>query len=181
MLLLLQDLPPVPEQSTTRGRITIYCIAESLNRAGLEKRLKDQGPKCLVQAYPDVSPLAHQCLPLCLIQSQLSCGISIRQAARRYSMGNSSSQAQKPRATSFTLTMAVSYSGAWIRNRYASHLLLRSWIANLRKPHWTCRQHEFSALMHYRRSVPALQKEGWWASCTASACSRPGSRIKFSC
>ena len=50
----LQDLPPVPEQSTTRGRITIYCIAESLNRKELEKRLRDSGSKCLVQAYPDV-------------------------------------------------------------------------------------------------------------------------------
>ncbi|KAK9839104.1 hypothetical protein WJX74_009646 [Apatococcus lobatus] len=51
---VFEDLPPVPEQSTTRGRITIYCIAESLNRTALEKRLRDQGPKCLVQAYPDV-------------------------------------------------------------------------------------------------------------------------------
>ena len=109
LVMMSQDLPSVPEQSTTRGRITIYCIAESLNRVALEKRLRDQGPKCLVQAYPDVSSLADGMHPLHYLHGA-PCHLKPTGGhvpACRCCMDNSSSQDQKLWAISFTLTMAA--------------------------------------------------------------------------
>ena len=37
-----------------KQRISIYCIAESLDRKLLEKRLQARGPSWLVSKYPDV-------------------------------------------------------------------------------------------------------------------------------
>ena len=37
-----------------RGRIAIYCIAESLDRKQLEKKLGERGSKFLTHKYPDV-------------------------------------------------------------------------------------------------------------------------------
>ncbi len=37
-----------------RGRITIYCIAESLDRKSLELRLRERGGVALLHTFPDV-------------------------------------------------------------------------------------------------------------------------------
>ena len=37
-----------------KQRISIYCIAESLDRKLLEKRLEARGPSWLISKYPDV-------------------------------------------------------------------------------------------------------------------------------
>lgn len=37
-----------------RGRITLYCIAESINRKRLEAMLRERGGRFLVQPYPEV-------------------------------------------------------------------------------------------------------------------------------
>jgi hypothetical protein len=46
-----QDLPDI---SGSRGRITIYCVAETLNRDLLTKKLRERGPQFLLHSYPDV-------------------------------------------------------------------------------------------------------------------------------
>lgn len=43
-----------PEVPSTRGRITIYCIADSLDRKQLETKLLERGPRFLLHKYPDV-------------------------------------------------------------------------------------------------------------------------------
>ena len=50
---ILQELP-AEEASGTRGRITIYCVAETLNRDLLTKKLRERGPQFLLHSYPDV-------------------------------------------------------------------------------------------------------------------------------
>lgn len=37
-----------------RGRITVYCVAESLDRKALELRLRERGGTALLHQYPDV-------------------------------------------------------------------------------------------------------------------------------
>lgn len=49
----MQDLPAA-SSSGSRGRITIYCVAETLNRDLLSKKLRERGPQFLLQSYPDV-------------------------------------------------------------------------------------------------------------------------------
>ena len=49
---LAQDLPATVNGS--RGRITIYCVAETLNRDLLTKKLRERGPQFLLHSYPDV-------------------------------------------------------------------------------------------------------------------------------
>ena len=49
----MQDLPEL-EGSALRGRITIYCVAETLNRDLLSKKLRERGPQFLLHSYPDV-------------------------------------------------------------------------------------------------------------------------------
>lgn len=46
----------MPEGSAAgqRGRITIYCVAENLDRKALELRLRERGGNYLIQQYPDV-------------------------------------------------------------------------------------------------------------------------------
>jgi hypothetical protein len=40
--------------SSMRGRITVYCVAESVDRKALELRLKEIGGAALLHQYPDV-------------------------------------------------------------------------------------------------------------------------------
>ena len=52
---LLQDIDISERISQApKQRISIYCIAESLDRKLLEKRLEARGPSWLVSKYPDV-------------------------------------------------------------------------------------------------------------------------------
>lgn len=37
-----------------RGRITVYCVAESIDRKALELRLRERGGPALLHQYPDV-------------------------------------------------------------------------------------------------------------------------------
>jgi hypothetical protein len=37
-----------------RGRITVYCVAESVDRKALELRLRARGASALLHQYPDV-------------------------------------------------------------------------------------------------------------------------------
>ena len=37
-----------------RGRITVYCVAESIDRKALELRLRERGGSFLLHQYPDV-------------------------------------------------------------------------------------------------------------------------------
>lgn len=37
----------------TRGRITVYCVSDSLDREMLDKRLQQRGPQFLLHSYPD--------------------------------------------------------------------------------------------------------------------------------
>ena len=54
-MLLLQDIDISERISQApKQRISIYCIAESLDRKLLEKRLEARGPSWLVSKYPDV-------------------------------------------------------------------------------------------------------------------------------
>lgn len=48
-----QELPGA-EASGSRGRITIYCVAETLNRDLLTKKLRERGPQFLLHSYTDV-------------------------------------------------------------------------------------------------------------------------------
>ncbi len=48
---LAQDIPAL---NGSRGRITIYCVAETLNRDLLTKKLRERGPQFLLHSYPDV-------------------------------------------------------------------------------------------------------------------------------
>lgn len=50
---IFEDLPAA-SSSGSRGRITIYCVAETLNRDLLSKKLRERGPQFLLQSYPDV-------------------------------------------------------------------------------------------------------------------------------
>ena len=64
---LAQDIPAV---NGSRGRITIYCVAETLNRDLLTKKLRERGPQFLLHSYPDVlygryhKCAAHRAAPL---------------------------------------------------------------------------------------------------------------------
>ncbi len=50
-----QDLNINDRISTApKQRISVYCIAESLDRKMLEKKLEARGPRWLVSRYPDV-------------------------------------------------------------------------------------------------------------------------------
>ena len=42
------------DPSGSRGRITIYCVAETLNRDLLSRKLRERGPQFLLHSYPDV-------------------------------------------------------------------------------------------------------------------------------
>ena len=54
-MLLLQDLySDHPVDPGTRGRITVYCVAESLDRKMLDKKLKERGPRFLLHSYAEV-------------------------------------------------------------------------------------------------------------------------------
>jgi uncharacterized Rmd1/YagE family protein len=48
---IFEDLP---EEAGTRGRITVYCVAESIDRKELELRLRERGGAALLHQYPDV-------------------------------------------------------------------------------------------------------------------------------
>lgn len=48
-----QDLLP-EDGAARRGRITIYCVAENIDRKALELRLRERGGNYLLQQYPDV-------------------------------------------------------------------------------------------------------------------------------
>ena len=48
---MAQDIPAI---NGSRGRITIYCVAETLNRDLLTKKLRERGPQFLLHSYPDV-------------------------------------------------------------------------------------------------------------------------------
>ena len=51
----MQDLNINDRISTApKQRISVYCIAESLDRKMLEKKLEARGPRWLVSKYPDV-------------------------------------------------------------------------------------------------------------------------------
>ena len=53
--LILQDVDIKERVSQApKQRISIYCIAESLDRKLLEKRLEARGPSWLISKYPDV-------------------------------------------------------------------------------------------------------------------------------
>ena len=41
-------------EAAPKQRISIYCIAESLDRKLLQKKLEARGPRFLVKQYPDV-------------------------------------------------------------------------------------------------------------------------------
>lgn len=48
-MLQLQPGQELFPEGQTRGRITIYCIAETLNRDLLSKKLRDRGPNFQLQ------------------------------------------------------------------------------------------------------------------------------------
>lgn len=54
----LQDLHPsqagVPSAQGVKGRITIVCIADSLDREKLAGKLRDRGQRFLIQSHADV-------------------------------------------------------------------------------------------------------------------------------
>ena len=53
--LVAQDLDsPLPGVQPSRGRIAIYCIAESIDREGLINTLQKRGSRFLLHRYPDV-------------------------------------------------------------------------------------------------------------------------------
>ena len=55
MVSALQDLyTDHPVDPGTRGRITVYCVAESLDRKMLDKKLKERGPRFLLHSYAEV-------------------------------------------------------------------------------------------------------------------------------
>ena len=52
---VLQDIhTDQPVDPGTRGRITVYCVAESLDRKMLDKKLKERGPRFLLHSYAEV-------------------------------------------------------------------------------------------------------------------------------
>ncbi|PSC74837.1 Sporulation RMD1 [Micractinium conductrix] len=57
---LLPDVTPtifedlLEDGAGMRGRITVYCVAESLDRKALELRLRERGGAALLHQYPDV-------------------------------------------------------------------------------------------------------------------------------
>jgi hypothetical protein len=51
---IFEDLPGLDVEAGTRGRITVYCVAESLDRKALELRLRERGGAALLHQYPDV-------------------------------------------------------------------------------------------------------------------------------
>ena len=56
--LCLQDLHPsqaqAPSAQGVKGRITIVCIADSLDREKLAGKLRDRGQRFLIQSHADV-------------------------------------------------------------------------------------------------------------------------------
>lgn len=48
----LQDAQPEVGPGT-RGRITVYCVSDSLDRETLDRRLQQRGPQFLLHSYPD--------------------------------------------------------------------------------------------------------------------------------
>ena len=44
----------MPNAPGVRGRITIVCIADSLDRTQLQAKLRERGPKFLQHSHPDV-------------------------------------------------------------------------------------------------------------------------------
>jgi hypothetical protein len=69
-------------EAAPKQRISIYCIAESLDRKLLQKKLEARGPRFLVKQYPDVlygqyislesgAPLGDMCARMAL--SPASC------------------------------------------------------------------------------------------------------------
>ena len=49
---IFEDL--IEEGAGMRGRITVYCVAESIDRKALELRLRERGGSFLLHQYPDV-------------------------------------------------------------------------------------------------------------------------------
>jgi hypothetical protein len=49
---IFEDL--IDEGAGMRGRITVYCVAEALDRKALELRLRERGGAALLHQYPDV-------------------------------------------------------------------------------------------------------------------------------
>ncbi|EFN59105.1 hypothetical protein CHLNCDRAFT_137893 [Chlorella variabilis] len=49
---IFEDL--LEEGTGMRGRITVYCVAESIDRKALELRLRERGGAALLHQYPDV-------------------------------------------------------------------------------------------------------------------------------
>lgn len=49
---IFEDL--IEEGAGMRGRITVYCVAESIDRKALELRLRERGGSALLHQYPDV-------------------------------------------------------------------------------------------------------------------------------
>ena len=45
---------PADGAAGRRGRITLYCVGESIDRKALELRLRERGGSYLLQQYPDV-------------------------------------------------------------------------------------------------------------------------------
>jgi hypothetical protein len=53
---IFEDLEPAEE---VKGRITVYCISESLDRKTLEPAIKAAYPNPVLHSYPDVIHLKH--------------------------------------------------------------------------------------------------------------------------
>lgn len=51
--MIFEDLPP-PSDVSKRGRITLYCTAESFDRKLLEQMLRSTLPASAIKSYPDV-------------------------------------------------------------------------------------------------------------------------------
>lgn len=51
---IFEDLMPADGAAGRRGRITLYCVGESIDRKALELRLRERGGSYLLQQYPDV-------------------------------------------------------------------------------------------------------------------------------
>lgn len=70
----LQDLHPAqqpqPSAQGVKGRITIVCIADSLDREKLQDKLRDRGQRFLTQSHADVLYGQH-----CLLLQDSLCGI----------------------------------------------------------------------------------------------------------
>jgi uncharacterized Rmd1/YagE family protein len=58
---IFEDLPSLVVNDSTRGRITLYCTAESYDRKRLEASLKSSFHPTSVMSYPDVFYLVGSC------------------------------------------------------------------------------------------------------------------------